>query len=55
MKTRLPTVLPLGMIVPAGHEIPRFDDASSTEPAAITAFDLTDIKHRPLIQVFGDQ
>lgn len=35
----------------AGHKILRFDNASSTVPAAITVFYLTDTAKRPLIQM----
>ena len=36
---------------PAGHKILQFDNASSTAPAAITVFYLTDTATRPLIQM----
>jgi quercetin dioxygenase-like cupin family protein len=40
---------------PAGHKILHFDNASSTEPAAITVFYLTDTKDRPLIKELADK
>lgn len=39
---------------PAGHKIIHFDNASTTEPAAITVFYLTDTESRPLIKPLGD-
>jgi quercetin dioxygenase-like cupin family protein len=36
---------------PAGHTILHFDNASSTEAAAITVFYLTDTADRPLIKL----
>lgn len=36
---------------PAGHRILHFDNASSTAPASITVFYLTDAATRPLIQM----
>lgn len=38
---------------PAGHTILHFDNASSTESAAITVFYLTDTADRPLIQALN--
>jgi quercetin dioxygenase-like cupin family protein len=38
---------------PAGVTTERFDNASSTEPAEIVAFYLTDSKDRPLIEMLG--
>jgi quercetin dioxygenase-like cupin family protein len=38
---------------PAGVTIERFDNASSTEPAEIVAYYLTDSKDRPLIEMLG--
>jgi quercetin dioxygenase-like cupin family protein len=38
---------------PAGGTTERFDNASSTEPAEIVAFYLTDSKDRPLIEMLG--
>jgi quercetin dioxygenase-like cupin family protein len=38
---------------PAGVITERFDNASSTEPAEIIAFYLTDAKDRPLIEMLG--
>jgi quercetin dioxygenase-like cupin family protein len=38
---------------PAGVTIERFDNASSTEPAEIIAFYLTDTKDRALIEMLG--
>jgi len=38
---------------PAGVTIEHFDNASSTEPAEIIAFYLTDSKDRPLIELLG--
>jgi quercetin dioxygenase-like cupin family protein len=38
---------------PAGIITERFDNASSTEPAEIIAFYLTDAKDRPLIEMLG--
>lgn len=38
---------------PAGVTIERFDNTSSTEPAEIIAFYLTDSKDRPLIEMLG--
>jgi quercetin dioxygenase-like cupin family protein len=38
---------------PAGVTIERFDNSSSTEPAEIVAFYLTDAKDRPLIELLG--
>lgn len=40
---------------PAGHKILHFDNASSSESAAITVFYLTDTKDRPLIQALSDK
>lgn len=40
---------------PAGHKILHFDNASTTESAAITVFYLTDTTERPLIQALGDK
>ncbi|SDF40563.1 cupin domain-containing protein [Dyella sp. 333MFSha] len=40
---------------PAGHRITHFDNASSTESAAITVFYLTDTADRPLIKALGGQ
>ena len=40
---------------PAGHKILHFDNASATEPAAITVFYLTDTKDRPLIDTLGEK
>lgn len=40
---------------PAGHKIIHFDNASTTEPAAITVFYLTDTESRPLIKPLGDK
>jgi quercetin dioxygenase-like cupin family protein len=39
-----------GFFEPAGVTIERFDNASSTEPAEIVAYYLTDSKDRPLIE-----
>jgi quercetin dioxygenase-like cupin family protein len=36
---------------PARHTILHFDNVSSTKPAAITVFYLTDTKSRPLIEL----
>jgi quercetin dioxygenase-like cupin family protein len=38
---------------PAGVTMERFDNASSTEPAEIVAFYLTDSKERPLIEMLN--
>ena len=38
---------------PAGVTIEKFDNASSTEPAEIVAFYLTDSKDRPLIELLS--
>jgi quercetin dioxygenase-like cupin family protein len=38
---------------PAGVISERFDNASSTEPAELIAFYLTDTKDRPLIEMLG--
>ena len=38
---------------PAGVVTERFDNASSTEPAELIAFYLTDAKDRPLIELLG--
>lgn len=38
---------------PAGVTIEKFDNASSTEPAELVAFYLTDSKDRPLIELLG--
>ncbi|HET7887855.1 MAG TPA: cupin domain-containing protein [Bradyrhizobium sp.] len=38
---------------PAGVTIEKFDNASSTEPAELIAFYLTDTKDRPLIELLG--
>ena len=38
---------------PAGVTTERFDNASSTEPAELTAFYLTDSKDRALIEMLG--
>lgn len=38
---------------PANHKILRFDNASSTKPAAITVFYLVDTKDRPLITMLN--
>jgi quercetin dioxygenase-like cupin family protein len=40
---------------PAGHTILHFDNASSTESAAITVFYLTDTADRPLIKTLSDK
>jgi quercetin dioxygenase-like cupin family protein len=40
---------------PAGHKIVHFDNASASEPAAITVFYLTDTTDRALIQKLGDK
>jgi quercetin dioxygenase-like cupin family protein len=40
---------------PAGVTIERFDNASSSEPAEIIAFYLTDSKDRPLIEPLGSK
>jgi hypothetical protein len=39
-----------GFFEPAGVTIERFDNASSTEPAEIVAYYLTDSKDRSLIE-----
>jgi quercetin dioxygenase-like cupin family protein len=38
---------------PAGVTIEKFDNASSTEPAELVVFFLTDTKDRPLIELMG--
>ena len=38
---------------PAGVTTERFDNASSTEPAELVAFFLTDSKERALIEMLG--
>ncbi len=38
---------------PAGVTIEKFDNSSSTEPAELIAFYLTDAKDRPLIELLG--
>jgi quercetin dioxygenase-like cupin family protein len=40
---------------PANRTIVRFDNASSSKPAEITVFYLTDKASRPLIEMLGDQ
>jgi quercetin dioxygenase-like cupin family protein len=40
---------------PAGVVTERFDNASSTEPAELIAFYLTDAKDRPLIEMLGSK
>jgi quercetin dioxygenase-like cupin family protein len=40
---------------PAGVTTEKFDNASSTEPAEIVAFFLTDAKDRPLIEMLGEK
>ena len=40
---------------PAGVTTERFDNASSTEPAELVAFFLTDTKDRPLIEMLGQK
>jgi quercetin dioxygenase-like cupin family protein len=40
---------------PAGVAIEKFDNASSTEPAELVVFFLTDTKDRPLIELLGNK
>jgi quercetin dioxygenase-like cupin family protein len=42
-----------GFFEPAGVTIERFDNASSTEPAELIVFYLTDSKDRPVIELLG--
>lgn len=42
-----------GFFEPAGRTMLQFDNASSTEPAEIVCFYLTDTKERPAIEMLG--
>ncbi|MFY9838750.1 MAG: hypothetical protein WAK55_20190 [Xanthobacteraceae bacterium] len=42
-----------GFFEPAGRTMLQFDNASSTEPAEIVCFYLTDTEERPTIEMLG--